>query len=85
MGVCTGAGWALFGGFRATVFSVSGLLVSFAGSGWYSYVKLMEKRVPPTPVKPQIITGRAEPVVSPPKEVAMMLRQRTSPTANMRT
>ena len=38
------AGWLLFGGFVATVYSVSGLAVSFIGSGWYSYIKLTEKR-----------------------------------------
>ncbi len=43
-------GWALFGGFAATFWSVSGITVSFIGSGWYSYIKLMEgaKRAPAT-------------------------------------
>ncbi len=36
------AGWALFGGFVVTFWSVSGIIVSFIGSGWYSYIKLME-------------------------------------------
>ncbi len=33
-------GWALFGGFVATVNSVTGLAVSFVGAALYSYVKL---------------------------------------------
>jgi len=40
--VSTLIGWALFGGFTATFWSVSGITVSFIGSGWYSYIKLME-------------------------------------------
>ncbi len=33
----------MFGGFIATFWSVTGLLVSFVGSGWYSYIKLFER------------------------------------------
>ncbi len=46
-------GWALFGGFVATLWSVSGIIVSFVGSGWYSYIKLMEgskRSMPAAPV-----------------------------------
>ena len=32
----------------ATFFSISGLVISFVGSGWYSYIKLTEKK--PAPV-----------------------------------
>ena len=44
-------GWALFGGFIATFWSVSGITVSFVGSGWYSYIKLMEG----SKKKPQVV------------------------------
>ena len=39
--VTTAVGWSLFGGFKATPRSVSGLLLSFLGAAMYSYVNLV--------------------------------------------
>jgi solute carrier family 35 protein len=39
--VTTVLGGYLFGGFHATFMSVTGILISFAGSGWYSVDKVM--------------------------------------------
>ena len=59
-------GWALFGGFIATTLSVTGLIVSFVGSGWYSYIKLMDsgsKRAPvPTVMKERSPTKKEDDV-----------------------
>ena len=67
------AGWALFGDFVATLYSVSGLILSFIGSGWYSYIKLTEKRAPEpaadtvetaAPAKPKAVPQVPVPAVS---------------------
>lgn len=54
------SGWALFGDFIATFYSVSGLILSFIGSGWYSYIKLTEKRAP-EPAAANAVVATAKP------------------------
>jgi hypothetical protein len=60
-------GWALFGGFAATFWSVTGIAVSFVGSGWYSYIKLKEggKRVIPAAVVDSEPKGSQSPFSAP--------------------
>lgn len=78
----------VFGGFIATPASVSGLVVSFVGSGWYSYIKLTEKKPvqvnksppsdPQEPVKFTPLPNDAA-VNSKPKLLETGPRLRTSP------
>lgn len=42
-------GWVLFGGFVATTSSILGLLLSFLGAGYYSYLKLQGMQNKPAP------------------------------------
>lgn len=49
--VTTFIGAALFDGFVPTPLKITGLLVSFGGGGWFSYLKLVEKSTTSEPAK----------------------------------
>lgn len=60
--ISTAIGWALFGGFKVTAMSVSGLSLSFIGAGAFSYIKLMERgAVAPAPASTGPATGTGTP------------------------
>ncbi len=44
--VCTGFGWAIFGGFDKSLWNIGGLTLSFAGAALYSREKLVQALKP---------------------------------------
>ena len=52
-------GWVLFGGFVATTNSVTGLLLSFSGAAYYSYIKLAASQAPALPTSQHLAPLKA--------------------------